>query len=82
MDDHIKGLVGGVIGIVIGFILVFYLVGGLSGTLVAAAGQISNSGLPLASLFSSTGAVFVIFMIFLFVALIYLAWRMATHKND
>lgn len=75
-----NALIGKVLGIVIGFIVVFYLVSSLAPTLIGASANLSASGLPLANLFASNGIVLTLFVIFLFVALIYYAWKMGSHK--
>jgi hypothetical protein len=63
------------LGVIIGFVVVYYIVGGTAETLTDSATQISGSSLPLASLFSSSGVIFIIFMIALFVGLIALAFK-------
>ena len=52
-----------VINIIIGIVLVFLIVGNLAATIITAAGNISGSGLPLASLFGASGVVLIIVMI-------------------
>lgn len=66
----VAGVAAGILAGIIGFIVAFFLVGGLAPTLTSASTQISGSGLPLASLFSSTGPLFTIFMILLFVGML------------
>ena len=51
------------INIIIGVVLVFLIIGNLAATVITAAGNISGSGLPLASLFGATGIVLIIVMI-------------------
>ena len=60
------GMFDTVLDKIIGFILVFFVVGALAATLISSANNISGSGLPLASLFASGGALLVIFMVLLF----------------
>lgn len=59
---NVKNAAIGVILTIIAIIVVFQLVGNSSDDLVAASGNISASGLPLASLFESSGVVMLIFM--------------------
>lgn len=76
MKAVINGLTMSIISVIIGFIVVFYIIGGLAPTLVTASQNISGSGLPLSSLFGSSGVIFIIFMVILLVGLIVLAMRM------
>ena len=55
MGINVKGIVVGVVLLIVTFIITFLIVGNTAGTLTDAADNISGSGLPLASLFSSTG---------------------------
>jgi predicted membrane protein len=75
-EVDVKGLVVSIILVIVGFVTVFYLVGGTAGTIVTASQNISGSGLPLASLFSSSGVLLIIFMIAIFVALLLMAFKM------
>lgn len=68
----VTGLIMGIVGIVV----VFYLVSGLAPTLTNAANNISASGLPLASLFSSSGVTIIIIVLAIFVGVIYAAFKM------
>ena len=77
---NIKGIVTGVVMLIIGFVLVFYLVGGLAPTLTTAAGNISGSGLPLASLFASNGVVMIIFMCGILITLVVAAFAIFKQK--
>lgn len=80
--EHMPTFVWVIIWAIVGVVVVFYIVGGLASTLISASTQISGSGLPLANLFSSTGILFVLFMIFLFVGLIILVAKLAgSHKK-
>lgn len=71
----------GVIGIIVTFIVVFNLVGGTAGEVTDAAGNISGSGLPLASLFSSSGVLMIVYMIVIFVGLLVIAFKAFGGKN-
>jgi len=54
-----------VIEVILTIVVVFLIVGNLAGTIIVAAGNISGSGLPLASLFGASGIALVIFMVML-----------------
>ncbi len=73
MVDVTKIIVG-IVGLIVTFIVSFLLVGNTAGDLTAAADNISGSGLPLASLFSSNGIVLLIFMAGLLVSLVSIAF--------
>lgn len=70
MAVNVKLLVTGVVALIVAIIVSFLIVGGTSASLIAAADNISGSGLPLASLFSSTGVVLLVFMAGLLIAII------------
>ena len=76
MESAVYKLVTGIVFVIIGFVIVFYIIGNMAGTITTASGNISNSGLPLASLFSNSGVVLIIFMIAVFMALIILAFKL------
>ncbi len=59
---NVKSIIVGVIGLIITFIVTFLIVGNTAGDITSAADNISGSGLPLASLFSSNGEVLLVFM--------------------
>lgn len=72
-------LAKGVVFAILAFVVVFYIVGGLSSTLTDSANNISGSGLPLASLFSSSGVLIIILMIGVLLALVSIGFNI--HKN-
>ena len=72
--DMIINIIIGVILTIIGFIVVMTLVGSTASDLISASDNISGSGLPLASLFASSGVLLLIFMVSVFLALILLAF--------
>lgn len=49
--------------VILAIVLTFLIVGNLAGTIIVAAGNISGSGLPLASLFGASGIALIIFMV-------------------
>lgn len=55
---------------IVGVIVIFLLVGNTASSMTDAADNLSGSGLPLASLFSSNGVVLMIFMVGIIVAVI------------
>lgn len=73
----ITKIVVGVVGLIVTFIVTFLLVGNTAPDLTTAADNISGSGLPLASLFSSNGIVLLIFMAGLLISLVSLAFGFA-----
>ena len=76
----VKGIAMGVIGVIVAIIVVFQLVGNTASELTGAANNISSSGLPMASLFGSSGVTLLIFMLALFIGVIVLAFKMFSHK--
>lgn len=72
----IEKLVYGVVIGIVGIVVIFYLVGSLAPTLVTASDNISNSGLPLAGLFSSGGIVMIIIVVGILLTIIGLAFRL------
>lgn len=70
MMNKILGIILGVVITIVGFVVVDYIIGGLSPTLTTAMNNITNSGLPLASLYSPSGVLMIMFMIFVFLALL------------
>lgn len=81
MMNKALGMMIMVVIVIIAFVVIFYLVGNLSPTLKTAADNISGSGLPLASLFTSNGVLLMIFMIAVFLALMLLAFGMMKGKG-
>ena len=81
MDGKIKSLVIGIVFVIVGFVVIFYIVGALAPTLTVASANISGSGLPLASLFSSSGVLLIILMVAIFIALLILAFKLFTGKK-
>lgn len=65
-----------VVGVIVVIIVIFQLVGNSASTLTDAADNISGSGLPLASLFTSTGVVLLIFMAGILIAVVRIALKM------
>lgn len=82
MTINIKGIIVGVVLLIVTFIVTFLLVGNTAGDLTAAADNISGSGLPLASLFSSNGVVLLTFMAGLLISLVVLAFSFAGKGKD
>ena len=78
--NDITNIIIGVILTIIGFIVVMTLVGSTAGDLTTAAGNITDSGLPLASLFSANGVLLLIFMVAVFLSLILLAFKIFKGK--
>lgn len=76
---NITAVVAGAISVIIGIIVIFNIIGNTSGDLTDAATNITNSGLPLASLFSSSGIVMLIFMAGVMLAVIAMAFKMGKH---
>ena len=70
MAVNVKLLVIGVVSLIVSIIVSFLIVGGSAGALKTAADNLSGSGLPLASLFSSSGVVMLVFMAGLLIAII------------
>lgn len=66
----LQGIIGGVIGLIVLIIVSFLIVGNTAGDITNAADNISGSGLPLASLYSSSGVVLLVFMAGLMITLI------------
>ena len=66
----INNIIISVVGLIILIIITFLIVGTTSGDITTAADNISASGLPLASLFSSNGVVLLVFMAGLLLVLI------------
>jgi hypothetical protein len=77
---NVKGMVTSVILVIIAIIVIFQIVGNTSTDLTNAAGNISGSGLPLASLFQSNGVVLLIFMAGILLAIVGIALKM--HKGN
>lgn len=66
-------IVTGLVLLIVAIIVSFQIVGNTSGAVTTAADNISNSGLPLASLFSSNGVVLLVFMAGLLIAMVVLS---------
>lgn len=79
---NVKAIVSGLVLGIVGIVIIFYLVGNLSPTITTAATNISDSGLPLASLFSSSGVVMIVFMAAILLAVIGLAMGFAKMKGS
>lgn len=77
MAINIKGAITGLVLVIVLFIVSFLLVGNTAGDLTTAADNISGSGLPLASLFSSNGVVLLTFMAGLLISLVVIAFSFA-----
>ena len=73
---NVKGIVTGLVLVIVTIIVSFLLVGNTAGEITTAAGNISGSGLPLASLFSSNGVVLLVFMAGVMIAIITIALKM------
>lgn len=76
---NVSTIATGVIMVIITIIVVFNLVGASASSLTTASTNISSSGLPLASLFGSSGVVLLIFMAGILLAIVAIAMRM--HKS-
>ena len=76
---EVQKTVTGLVTLIVGIVVIFYLVGGMSDVLTDSADNISNSGLPLASLFSSSGVVMIIFMVSILLGIIFVALKMKKH---
>lgn len=77
---NVKGVVVGVVLLIVTFIITFLIVGNTAGDLTDAADNISGSGLPLASLFDSSGVVLLVFMAGLLVTLVIMAFSFSKMK--
>ena len=77
MANPVATLVVGIVLTIISFIVGFQVVGNTSADLTTAADNISNSGLPLATLFQSSGVLMLVFMAFLFLGFLGIAFGMA-----
>lgn len=74
-------LVLGLVILLVGVVIVYSLLGGFAPTLVTTSTQISNSGLPLAGLFSINGIVFIVLMAVILLALIFLMFSVLKRKG-
>ena len=72
----VSDMIKNVILTIVAIIVIFSIVGGTSSNLTTAADNISGSGLPLASLFASSGVVLLIFMAGVLLAIIGMALKM------
>lgn len=72
---NVKTLVSGVVTLIVGIIIIFLIVGNTSADLTTASGNISGSGLPLASLFASNGVVLLIFMAGILITIVGMALK-------
>ena len=75
MSDVSK-IATGIVGAIVSIIVVFLIIGGMSSTITDSASNISGSGLPLASLFGSSGVVLIVFMVAVLLGIIALAFKM------
>ena len=73
-------LVIGVISLIVGIVMIFYIVAALAPTITSAANNMSASGLPLASLFSSSGVILTILIIGVFLAVLIMVFKLMQHK--
>lgn len=73
--DALKNVITGIVLLIVGIVVIFNLVGGSASTLTTAAGNISGSGLPLASLFGSSGVVLMIFMAVILLAVVFMGFK-------
>lgn len=71
VEKMIKNVLLGILG----FILLLTLVGAAAPTLITALNNVAGSGLPLASLFSSTGIVAMIFIFGVIIGVIVLVFK-------
>lgn len=76
MSVDVANVATAVIGVIVTIIVIFQLVGSSSNDLILASGNISSSGLPIASLFSSSGVVLLIFMAGILIAVVRIALKM------
>lgn len=67
-DDY--NIIIGIFIVIITIVIIFNAVGASSGSMIDAADNISGSSLPLSNLFSSGGAVMIVFMVALLLVLI------------
>ena len=67
---NVATIVTSVVLLIVAIVVIFNIVGGTASTLKTSADNISGSGLPLASLFSSSGVVLLIFMAGILLAVI------------
>ena len=73
MAIDIKNIIVSVVMLIVAIIVVFLIVGNTNADIVEAADNISNSSLPLASLFGSSGVVLLVFMSGLMITLVVLS---------
>lgn len=73
---NVTGIVTGVVSLIVAIIVVFLIVGNTAGDITDASSNISGSGLPLASLFSSSGVVLLIFMAGILLAIIGISMKL------
>ena len=64
---------------IVGIIVILLIVAGLATPILGALGNLSTSGLPLASMFSTTGVVGTIVMVGILIAVLALAFK-KNHK--
>lgn len=79
MPNSLEKITYGVIIAVVSIIVVFLLVSSTAPNLLAAAGNLSASNLPLASLFSGSGIVLILFMVGLLLGVFAITMKM--HKG-
>lgn len=78
---EIEKKVTGLILLIVGIVVIFNIVGNTATTLTDASTNISSSGLPLASLFSSNGVVMLIFMAGILLTIIFAVMKNARNKG-
>lgn len=78
---NVAKLVTGVVLLIVSIIVIFQLVGNSASALIDAADNISGSGLPLASLFSSSGVVLLIFMSGVILSVIIISLSLVKSKS-
>ena len=72
---NVEKIVKGVILVIVAIIVVFTLIASTSSDLIASADNISSSGLPLASMFGSSGVLLLIFMVGIFLAIMAMVFK-------
>lgn len=78
---NIKAVAGGLVIAIISIIIIMQIVGNTANDVVAGAGNVSSSGLPLASLFSSNGVVMLAYVAGILIAIVGLAFAVGKMRN-